>query len=446
MVSCHGQHRTFRRSADGRMRRAFGIAVILITASVGSACRSNSGSAAAFDAAYRLGETVSTVALEAFEAERAIESKLTFEPFTYQRVSDLETVPTTTRTCGVMYKLTPERWGIVPDLSYSCTDEQAKADALKEAPSRLRSQLHDAGSEYDARLEALRGPASVLKSDGPTLVYARALGVDFDLGSCVGTVAGRLEKPAVDAAVLQCDTFLKPGSALDDYRTRLTRAAEQALGKTAVSSAQPPAALGADVAARCQADSGTRSLAVPGAVSGQLALGRDTAYAIRLDAGQSVEINMRSTAFDPMLRLHDGSCSRTLATDDDGGGGLNSQIRWTASSSGEYVVVASSLQKQGRGAFELTVSAGTTTRMLSEEERQAIHAFALWVKSASKDDLLATWRGASASNLQLGCLTRERIDSPPIRRASLVGDATSTCLSGLTRATEARKEIVAGQK
>jgi hypothetical protein len=415
-------------------------------AGVGVACQSSGGSSAAFDAAYRLGETTSTAALEAFEAERTIQSKLTFEPFTYQRVSGLERVPTTTRTCGVMYKLSAERWGIVPDLTYSCGDEQAKANALKEARGRLRSQVHVADSDYEARLEALRGPASVLQSEGPTLVYARALGVDFDLGSCVDAVAGRLEKSAVDTAVLQCDTFLKPGSALDDYRTRLIRAAEQALGNIAVTSAQPPVALAADVAARCQADIGSGNLAVPGSVAGALTSGRDSAYAIRLDAGQSIDINLRSTAFDPVLRLHEASSGRALATDDDGGGGTNSRIRWTASSSGEYVVVASSVPKQSRGPFDLTVSTSTASRMLSEEERPAIQAFVLWMKSASNDEMLAAWRGASASNLQLGCLTRERLDSRPIRRASLVGAAASTCLSGLKRATEARKEIIAGQK
>ncbi len=73
-------------------------------------------------------------------------------------------------------------------------------------------------------------------------------------------------------------------------------------------------------------------------------------------AGQTVQIDLMSTAFDAYLYLRD-STGTDLAHDDDGGGNLNSRITQTLPYSGTYQVVANTLRSGQFGAFTLQLQA-----------------------------------------------------------------------------------------
>ncbi len=61
-----------------------------------------------------------------------------------------------------------------------------------------------------------------------------------------------------------------------------------------------------------------------------------------------------SRNFDAYLYLQ-GPDGKVLAEDDDGGEGLNSRIIHRAAKTGEYRIVATSLNGQGTGQFTFTV-------------------------------------------------------------------------------------------
>jgi len=81
-------------------------------------------------------------------------------------------------------------------------------------------------------------------------------------------------------------------------------------------------------------------------------------YHVKLDKGGTYVIDMISPnpkALDPFLRLLDG-LGKTLAFDDDGGGGLNARILFLAPATGTYQIVATSFGGTGMGPFTLTIT------------------------------------------------------------------------------------------
>lgn len=76
-------------------------------------------------------------------------------------------------------------------------------------------------------------------------------------------------------------------------------------------------------------------------------------------AGQTVQIDMTSTAFDPELELYDGVTSNLITTNDNGGGGTSARLTYTAPVSNIFVIVPTSLAAGQTGAYTLTVSAAT---------------------------------------------------------------------------------------
>ena len=86
----------------------------------------------------------------------------------------------------------------------------------------------------------------------------------------------------------------------------------------------------------------------------------NTPYAIHdiyVQAGETVEITMESSVFDTYLIVLDPS-GNAIAEDDDGGGGTNSRISWTAAMTGSYPVFANSYGEDASGAYTLTVRRG----------------------------------------------------------------------------------------
>lgn len=90
-------------------------------------------------------------------------------------------------------------------------------------------------------------------------------------------------------------------------------------------------------------------------------------YTFRGRAGQRIEIDMSSYAFDTFVRLGrlDGCDWEEIAVDDDGGEGTSSRLRHTLPSDGEYVVRATSFG-ENTGAYTLTVRERVVTQRSSQ--------------------------------------------------------------------------------
>lgn len=99
-------------------------------------------------------------------------------------------------------------------------------------------------------------------------------------------------------------------------------------------------------------------------------------YRVRLEEGQSYRFTLDATGDnpigDPLIRLHDAA-GNEVAIDDDGGDGLNSYLEFTAPSTGNYFVEASSFTGDATGGYTLGARAGdipadnTTDASLSAE-------------------------------------------------------------------------------
>lgn len=79
-------------------------------------------------------------------------------------------------------------------------------------------------------------------------------------------------------------------------------------------------------------------------------------FQIKLQKGQDYVIELASKDFDAFLILADAADKR-LAYDDDGGGGLDSRLQFSAQIDGTYRLLAASLDKQP-GKFQLKIRAG----------------------------------------------------------------------------------------
>ena len=81
-------------------------------------------------------------------------------------------------------------------------------------------------------------------------------------------------------------------------------------------------------------------------------------YSFPATAGRAVQIDMSSSAFDTYLMLANSSLS-LLASNDDGGGGLNSRITYTPTSSGTLVIIANSLSAGAAGSYNVALQCAT---------------------------------------------------------------------------------------
>ncbi|MAX72338.1 MAG: peptidase [Nioella sp.] len=114
------------------------------------------------------------------------------------------------------------------------------------------------------------------------------------------------------------------------------------------------------------ASTGTSNvMSVGDTFSGALqALGDDDWVAIPLSAGQSYEIDLSGTGGagelnDPYLRLYNAS-GMQIASNDDGGGGLDSRLTFTPATSGTYYISARAWNDSGTGSYQVAVTAAAT--------------------------------------------------------------------------------------
>ncbi len=119
---------------------------------------------------------------------------------------------------------------------------------------------------------------------------------------------------------------------------------------------------GAAVAATGASAQPSDQLTVPAEVGGALAEGDRRAsdgvflddYALRLDPRQAVRLGVESAEFDTMIQVYSAAdLNAPLAFDDDGGGGLNSQLTFRSDEGGNYVVRVTSFASAATGAYTL---------------------------------------------------------------------------------------------
>ena len=111
-----------------------------------------------------------------------------------------------------------------------------------------------------------------------------------------------------------------------------------------------------------------------GALSKGDALSIDSTYvqswALRGEAGQTITIDLLSTDFDAYVMLRGpGIRGSRDYSDDDSGGACNARLTVTFPQTGDYEIIVNTAGKLERGAFTLTVAAGSRPKSLTRCSR-----------------------------------------------------------------------------
>jgi len=140
------------------------------------------------------------------------------------------------------------------------------------------------------------------------------------------------------------------------------------------------------------------------------------AHAFKMTAGRGYRIDLKSTEFDPFLRLEDPS-GKQVAFDDDSGGGLDAMIVYKAKESGEYKVIATSFRPDQTGKYTLIIAEASPADLLvfraksivtsPPAERKAILAD-LKKHFAEKKDKLTTQDAMMAMQVATGLEQADR--------------------------------------
>lgn len=84
-------------------------------------------------------------------------------------------------------------------------------------------------------------------------------------------------------------------------------------------------------------------------------------YTINLTAGQGLQVDMRSGAFDAYLNVGKGvgGSFESISNNDDGGGDTNARVRFVAKEAGTYTIRANALNESMSGAYTLEIGSYT---------------------------------------------------------------------------------------
>jgi len=88
---------------------------------------------------------------------------------------------------------------------------------------------------------------------------------------------------------------------------------------------------------------------------------RDDYLLTGVTAGQSVQVNLNSTAFDTYLQIVNAATGQVVAFNDDSNGTFNSQVNFTAQAGIDYIVRATSYSASTIGAYSLVSNLGDLT-------------------------------------------------------------------------------------
>ena len=84
-------------------------------------------------------------------------------------------------------------------------------------------------------------------------------------------------------------------------------------------------------------------------------------YALRLKAGERIELRLEADDFDPVVRVGrmvDGAFVEAASNDDDPAGGLHSRLVFTAPTDGEFIIRAEGLNDSAEGDYVLKIEPG----------------------------------------------------------------------------------------
>jgi hypothetical protein len=197
---------------------------------------------------------------------------------------------------------------------------------------------------YRVQVPAGRRVTGTLTSSAFQPVLGLGVTANDECDGCSINV-GETTKPAVVSRTMASAGTL-------EFRVNTMNAGETGAFTLAVTSIVPPA-LSAQPLTYGQSKTG--ALTTGDATSGDDNLPTD-AYAVRLTAGQQVQVDLSSSEFDPKLELYAPGGGK-VADDDDSGPGTAARIRYTAPRAGVYQVRAMALSDGSLGAYTLRAGA-----------------------------------------------------------------------------------------
>ena len=337
-------------------------------------------------------------------------------------------------TCRVAYTVGEEHGGVIPGSQNECLSDDKDA-AMDGAKDWLENSLGTGGDDVDRELEWLDWSEDFIAETGPMLTRLGLMGYTANLGACAEPRVKRQANNAARRAELLCQRYESPGLLLDDYVEAIEAAVERVESRLDEDpGSRPTPILNASQTQGCRgAAPGGQVASIPGSVSGSF-YGTPQAYKIHAFAGEILSLDLGSRNMDPVMDLYDANCSYVVTSDDDGGPGNASQIRYAVPEEGEYVVVARGYQGSS-GSFTLTVGVQGRPAM-TDEERSQLRKFSSWGESmieASEEegvdaDLLAAWQNSQSSSMQVSCLNAQWLSSDVVARSGFgLTDALEQC-------------------
>lgn len=198
---------------------------------------------------------------------------------------------------------------------------------------------------YDVRVPAGQRVTATLSSAAFQPVLSLGTNVRGDCEDCVGGSGEVNTKPAIVSRLMT-------SGGLVEIRVNTMNAGEAGPFTLNVTAATPAPLTNQ---ALTYGQSRTGALTTSDAVTGDENTLTD-AYAIRLTAGQQVQVDLFSSDFDPKLELFDPNGEK-VEEDDDSGPGNAARIRFTAPRAGTYQIRAMPLSEGGLGAYTLRAGA-----------------------------------------------------------------------------------------
>lgn len=112
--------------------------------------------------------------------------------------------------------------------------------------------------------------------------------------------------------------------------------------------------------------------------------------------GERVTITQTASAFDSFLLLGRQGASRVLASDDDGGGGLNSRIRQTLPADDMYVIIANTIGSDASGSYSIQIESDRVPAPVAQDAGAS---------GAARRGAIGGLLGAAASSAAQGAST-----------------------------------------
>jgi hypothetical protein len=135
-------------------------------------------------------------------------------------------------------------------------------------------------------------------------------------------------------------------------------------------------------------------------------------YFLVLQAGQQLTVRLESTAFDAMLELYDAVTGEIVAEDDDGAGGNNAQIVYTATELSIFAINATTFSAGNTGAYSMTVTTPAAERTATVRRGQVSPGLMDAVNAAARDRV----GDRKASSSVHGSVLRAPSATPRIKR------------------------------